>query len=67
MFVLVIGCDGINSRVRQFVAGHDNPAARAGYAHESAFRCLVDYESAVSVLGHLAVTGSMFVDGMLAS
>lgn len=59
--MLVIGCDRINSRVRQFVAGHGNPAARAGDAHQSAFRCLVNYESAVSALGHLAVTGGIFV------
>ncbi|KAH7471972.1 hypothetical protein FOMA001_g13194 [Fusarium oxysporum f. sp. matthiolae] len=56
----VIGCDGIKSRVRQIIAGIDNPASYPRYAHESAYRCLVDMDEAFPVLGHLAKRQILF-------
>ncbi|KAH8745543.1 hypothetical protein F5883DRAFT_438798 [Diaporthe sp. PMI_573] len=56
----VIGCDGIKSRVRHVVAGEDNPAAIPHYAHESAYRCLVDMDSAFPVLGELSKRQILF-------
>ncbi|KAL5603890.1 hypothetical protein FOVSG1_006640 [Fusarium oxysporum f. sp. vasinfectum] len=56
----VIGCDGIKSRVRQIVAGEDNPASFPRYAHESAYRCLVDMNKALPVLGELAKRQALF-------
>ncbi|KAK3320576.1 putative monooxygenase [Cercophora scortea] len=38
---VVLGCDGIRSRVRRHVLGEDNPAAYPGYTHKFAFRGLV--------------------------
>ncbi|KAF7540986.1 hypothetical protein G7054_g981 [Neopestalotiopsis clavispora] len=58
---IVIGCDGINSRVRQYVAGPESPSAYSNYAHESAFRCLVDWKSAHEALGQLAEEEVMYV------
>ncbi|KAI1502216.1 hypothetical protein F5X99DRAFT_427610 [Biscogniauxia marginata] len=47
----VIGCDGIKSRVRQLLLGEDNPAAYPGYAHQVAFRGLIQMDKAVAALG----------------
>ncbi|ETS85590.1 hypothetical protein PFICI_03615 [Pestalotiopsis fici W106-1] len=58
---IVIGCDGINSRVRRVVAAPESPSAYSHYAHESAFRCLVDYKSAHAALGQLAEEQVMFI------
>ncbi|RAL06628.1 FAD/NAD(P)-binding domain-containing protein [Aspergillus homomorphus CBS 101889] len=49
---LVIGCDGIHSKVRRIVLGDDHPAAYAGYTHKYAFRGLVPMEKALPLLGH---------------
>ncbi|KAK3683406.1 putative monooxygenase [Podospora appendiculata] len=38
---VVLGCDGIRSRVRRHVLGEENPAAVPGYTHKFAFRGLV--------------------------
>ncbi|AEO64816.1 uncharacterized protein THITE_2142620 [Thermothielavioides terrestris NRRL 8126] len=48
---VVIGCDGIKSRVRQVLLGEDNPASYPGFAHQVAFRGLVSMERAVATLG----------------
>ena len=47
----VIGCDGIKSRVRQLLAGVDNPASYPSYTHRCAFRALVPMDQAVAMLG----------------
>ncbi|KAB5585119.1 hypothetical protein GE09DRAFT_15466 [Coniochaeta sp. 2T2.1] len=39
---IVIGCDGIHSRVRQLLLGKDNPASYPGYSHKYCFRALID-------------------------
>ncbi|KAL3461905.1 hypothetical protein BJX64DRAFT_299894 [Aspergillus heterothallicus] len=57
---IVIGCDGIHSRVRQLVLGEDNPASYPGYTHKYAFRGLIPMEQAVPVLGE-EKTGSRFM------
>ena len=50
--MLVIGCDGIRSRVRQLVVGDSNkPAQHPRYTHKYAFRGLIPIEMAYSVLG----------------
>lgn len=38
---IVIGCDGIRSRVRQLLLGEDNPASYPGYTHKYCFRALI--------------------------
>ncbi|KFA70775.1 hypothetical protein S40288_09366 [Stachybotrys chartarum IBT 40288] len=48
---IVLGCDGIHSRVRQCVLGHNNPAAFAHYSHKFAIRGLIPMEKAVAALG----------------
>ncbi|TLD14520.1 hypothetical protein PspLS_11181 [Pyricularia sp. CBS 133598] len=49
---VVVGCDGIWSRVRQLLLGPDNPASHAGYTGKYCFRTLVPYDKALEVLGH---------------
>lgn len=38
---LVLGCDGLRSRVRQHVLGPDHPAVQPSYTHKFAFRGLI--------------------------
>lgn len=49
--LLVIGCDGIRSRVRQLVVGEDNPASYPHYTHKYALRGLIPMTEAVAALG----------------
>ncbi|KAK3995177.1 salicylate hydroxylase [Cladorrhinum sp. PSN332] len=49
---VVIGCDGIRSRVRQIVIGDSNKAAHhPHYSHKYAFRGLIPMDKAFPVLG----------------
>ncbi|KAH8784883.1 hypothetical protein F5883DRAFT_624626 [Diaporthe sp. PMI_573] len=48
---VVIGCDGIKSRVRQCLFDEDNPASYPSFANQVAFRGLVSMERAVEALG----------------
>jgi len=48
---VVIGCDGIKSRVRQLIVGVDHPSAYPTYTHKYAYRGLIPMEKAVEVLG----------------
>ncbi|KAI0476363.1 hypothetical protein GGR56DRAFT_666009 [Xylariaceae sp. FL0804] len=48
---VVIGCDGIRSRVRQLILGEANPAAHPRYTSKYCFRTLVPMEEAQSALG----------------
>ncbi|EAU30798.1 hypothetical protein ATEG_08666 [Aspergillus terreus NIH2624] len=48
---LVIGCDGIKSRVREIILGKDNPASYPHYTHKIAFRGLVPMDEAIARLG----------------
>jgi salicylate hydroxylase len=48
---LVIGCDGIKSRVRTMIFGEQHPASHAGYTHKVAYRALIPMEDAIKALG----------------
>ncbi|OKL55503.1 Salicylate hydroxylase [Talaromyces atroroseus] len=52
---MVIGCDGIRSRVRQLILGEDNPASYPGYSHKKAYRGLIPMEKALPALGEAKV------------
>ncbi len=43
----IIGCDGINSRVRQLVY----PSSRASYTHKYAYRGLIPMDKAIEAIG----------------
>ncbi|MCJ1473381.1 hypothetical protein MMC13_002032 [Lambiella insularis] len=47
----VIGCDGLKSRVREYLLGEGNPASYVHYSHELAYRGLVSMENAIKALG----------------
>ncbi|CAG8886456.1 unnamed protein product [Penicillium egyptiacum] len=51
--MLVIGCDRIRSKVRQFVIGEgdNNPAYHTHYTYKYAFRGLLPMEEAYAALG----------------
>ncbi|KAK3381170.1 hypothetical protein B0H63DRAFT_197370 [Podospora didyma] len=49
---VVVGCDGIKSRIRQVLLGEDNPASYPSFANQVAFRGLVSMDLAVAALGH---------------
>lgn len=48
---LVLGCDGLRSRVRRFVLGSDHPACDPSYSHKFAFRGLIPMDKARAALG----------------
>ncbi|KAI5860985.1 hypothetical protein GGS23DRAFT_613109 [Durotheca rogersii] len=48
---IVIGCDGIRSRVRQLILGEANPASHPRYTHKYCFRTLVPMDRARAALG----------------
>ncbi|KAL8382498.1 hypothetical protein RB595_006328 [Gaeumannomyces hyphopodioides] len=48
---LVVGCDGIKSKVRQLLNGADNPASYPHYSHKVAYRALIPMERVVPLLG----------------
>ncbi|KAI5924589.1 hypothetical protein F4810DRAFT_131068 [Camillea tinctor] len=48
---IVIGCDGIRSRVRQLILGEANPVSYPTYTHKYCFRALASMDKAREVLG----------------
>ncbi|KAI1088397.1 FAD/NAD(P)-binding domain-containing protein [Rostrohypoxylon terebratum] len=60
---VVIGCDGIHSRVRRLILGDTNPASYACYTNKYCFRALAPMEKARAVLGAERTT----VDGKVAN
>ncbi|KAI1778775.1 FAD/NAD(P)-binding domain-containing protein [Hypoxylon cercidicola] len=48
---LVVGCDGINSRVRRLMLGESNPASYPSYTNKYCYRALVPMDKAREVLG----------------
>lgn len=58
----VIGCDGIKSKVRDFISPPNAPAnIQPSYAHESAYRAVVPRQEAEASLGaHLALNGQIY-------
>ncbi|KAL4734047.1 hypothetical protein BDV11DRAFT_213196 [Aspergillus similis] len=58
---LVIGTDGLKSRVRQLLFGIDNPVSYPHYTHKIAYRALIPMPLAVSRLGKsLALNQHMY-------
>ncbi|RYO86846.1 hypothetical protein DL766_005674 [Monosporascus sp. MC13-8B] len=57
---VVIGCDGIHSRVRQILLGADNPAAYPSYTGKYCFRTVVPMARVAPALAHRAHTRFMF-------
>jgi salicylate hydroxylase len=53
--IVVIGCDGIRSKLRRLMFGEDNPASRPSYTHKFAFRSLVPTNKARELLGDYKV------------
>ncbi|KAI0190849.1 hypothetical protein F4808DRAFT_398805 [Astrocystis sublimbata] len=49
---IVIGCDGLRSRVRQLMLGEENPASFPRYTGNFCFRSLIPMEKAQKVLSH---------------
>ncbi|KAI1327054.1 hypothetical protein F5Y16DRAFT_410570 [Xylariaceae sp. FL0255] len=48
---VVIGCDGIRSRVRQLILGEANPASYPRYTQKFCYRALVPMDHALPILG----------------
>ena len=48
---VLLGCDGLRSRVRQLVLGRKNPASHPSYSHKFAFRGLIPMQKAREALG----------------
>ncbi|CAI7670059.1 unnamed protein product [Penicillium bialowiezense] len=48
---VVLGCDGLRSRVRGHVLGVDHPAVCPSYTHKFAFRGVVPMDDAVEAIG----------------
>jgi 2-polyprenyl-6-methoxyphenol hydroxylase-like FAD-dependent oxidoreductase len=49
--MIVVGCDGIRSKLRQILFGEDHPASNPSYTHKYAIRGLVTMEKAKPILG----------------
>jgi salicylate hydroxylase len=47
----MVGCDGIMSRVRQFILGEDNPKSYPQYSCVYAYRGLLPMDKAFKALG----------------
>ncbi|KAK4693668.1 salicylate hydroxylase, partial [Lecanoromycetidae sp. Uapishka_2] len=46
-----IGCDGVKSKIRQFVLGDEDPAVHPSFTKKYAYRGLIPMSKAVSLLG----------------
>ncbi|KAF6804792.1 salicylate 1-monooxygenase SalA [Colletotrichum sojae] len=57
---VVIGCDGIKSRVRRVVIG-DAPAAHPQYSHQVSYRALLDMGQAVAAVGDIVRDQLMYM------
>ncbi|KAL4940838.1 hypothetical protein BDV06DRAFT_230098 [Aspergillus oleicola] len=55
---VVIGCDGIKSRVRQILVGEDHPSARPVFTQKYAYRGLVPMEKAIDAIGEELASNS---------
>ncbi|KAI1500610.1 hypothetical protein F5X99DRAFT_230540 [Biscogniauxia marginata] len=60
---IVIGCDGIHSRVRQLILGEANPASYPSYTNKYCFRALVPMERARAVLSEERTTQRFMYNG----
>ncbi|CAG7963386.1 unnamed protein product [Penicillium salamii] len=48
---VVLGCDGLRSRVREHVLGVEHPAVRPSYTHKLAYRGVIPIEDAIQAIG----------------
>nr|RBR00313.1 hypothetical protein FVER53263_13802 [Fusarium verticillioides] len=48
---VVVGCDGIRSKVREILFGVDHPSSKCPYTHKYAYRGMIPMKQAVEVLG----------------
>ncbi|KAL2830447.1 hypothetical protein BDW59DRAFT_17732 [Aspergillus cavernicola] len=55
---IVIGCDGIKSRVRQILVGEDHPSANPSFTHKYAYRGLVPMDKAIEAIGEELASNS---------
>ncbi|KAL4803787.1 hypothetical protein BDV18DRAFT_39465 [Aspergillus unguis] len=58
VFDVVIGCDGIKSRVRQLLLGEDHPSAHPVFSHKYAYRGLVPMDKAIEAIGEELASNS---------
>ena len=63
----VIGSDGIKSKVRQIMFGHDAPCAFPGYTYKYAYRGLVPMEQAIAAIGEERAKNSCMVSNLIKS
>lgn len=55
---LVIGCDGIKSRVRQLMVGEDHPSANPSFTHKYIYRGLIPMDKAIEAVGEQLASNS---------
>lgn len=55
---VVIGCDGIKSRVRSLIVGDQHPATAPSFTHKYAYRGLVPMDQAVQAVGEELASNS---------
>ncbi|KAI1296438.1 hypothetical protein F5Y03DRAFT_410165 [Xylaria venustula] len=60
---IVIGCDGIRSRVRQLILGEANPAAYPRYTNKFCFRALIPIDRARKVLDETRIARRFMYNG----
>ncbi|KAI0427534.1 hypothetical protein F5Y09DRAFT_28042 [Xylaria sp. FL1042] len=60
---IVIGCDGIRSRVRQLILGEANPASYPRYTNKFCFRALIPMDKARKVLDETRIERRFMYNG----
>ncbi|KAL7621713.1 hypothetical protein AAE478_009040 [Parahypoxylon ruwenzoriense] len=60
---IVVGCDGIHSRVRQLILGESNSASYPSYTNKYCFRTLVPMDNARAALGDERTVVRFFYNG----
>lgn len=55
---VVIGCDGIKSKVRGLIVGESHPSAAPSFTHKYAYRGLVPMEKAIEAIGEELASNS---------
>lgn len=51
---ILVGCDGIHSRVRKAMFGEENPISKAHFNHDGAYRAVIPIEKAIEAVGESA-------------
>ncbi|KAF2164847.1 hypothetical protein M409DRAFT_24752 [Zasmidium cellare ATCC 36951] len=51
---LMVGCDGIHSRVRALMFGEGNPVSKAHFNHDGAYRAVIPIDKAIEAVGESA-------------